>query len=133
MWLVAEVTAVSRFRSRVALAAAVVLIGALACGAFVQASYWRNSETLWTHALTVTSDNDVAHNNLGYLCVDRGELDQAISHFETASSIRSRKQDPHYDVGSAFVQMNLADTLARKGLSDEAMVHFEDAIRLQPR
>src|SRR5207249_8083771 len=73
VWLVAEVAAVSRFRSRVALAAAVVLIGALACGAFVQTSYWRNSETLWTHALAVTSNNDVAHNNLGYLCVDRGE------------------------------------------------------------
>ena len=132
VWLVAEVAAVSRFRSRVALAAAVVLIGALACGAFVQTSYWRNSETLWTHALAVTSNNDVAHNNLGYLCVDRGELDQAISHFEAASSIRSRKQDPHYDVGSAFVQMNLADSLARKGLSDEAMVHYEEALRLQP-
>ena len=132
VWLVAEVAAVSRFRSRVALAAAVVLIGALACGAFVQTSYWRNSETLWTHALAVTSNNDVAHNNLGYLCVDRGELDQAISHFEAASSIRSRKQDSHYDVGSAFVQMNLADSLARKGLSDEAMVHYEEALRLQP-
>ena len=132
VWLVAEVAAVSRFRSRVALAAAVVLIGALACGAFVQTSYWRNSETLWTHALAVTSNNDVAHNNLGYLCVDRGKLDQAISHFEAASSIRSRKQDPHYDVGSAFVQMNLADSLARKGLSDEAMVHYEEALRLQP-
>ena len=28
--------------------------------------------------------------------------------------------------------MNLADALARKGLSDEAMVHYEEAIRLQP-
>ena len=28
--------------------------------------------------------------------------------------------------------MNLADTLARKGRSDDAMVHYEEAIRLQP-
>lgn len=28
--------------------------------------------------------------------------------------------------------MNLADALARKGQSDEAMVHYEQAIRLQP-
>ena len=28
--------------------------------------------------------------------------------------------------------MNLADDLARKGRSDEAMVHYEEAIRLQP-
>jgi tetratricopeptide (TPR) repeat protein len=80
----------------------------------------------------VTSDNDVAHNNLGYLCVDRGELDKAISHFETALRIRSGKQDPHYDVGTAFMQMNLANALARNGKSDEAMIHYNEAIRLQP-
>jgi tetratricopeptide (TPR) repeat protein len=132
VWLAADVTAVHQSRSRLGVATAVVIIGALAWAAFIQTSYWRNSETLWTHALAVTSDNDFAHNNLGYLCVDRNELDKAIWHFETASRIRSSKLDPHYDVGSAFVQMNLADALARKGQPDKAMVHFEEAIKLQP-
>ena len=132
VWLAADVTAVRQSRSRFAVATAVVIIVALAWAAFIQTSYWRNSETLWTHALAVTSDNDFAHNNLGYLCVDRGELDKAISHFETALRIRSSRQDTHYNVGSAFVQMNLADALARKGQSDEAMVHYEEAIKLQP-
>jgi tetratricopeptide (TPR) repeat protein len=132
VWLVADVAAVRQSRSRFAVATAVVIIVALAWAAFIQTSYWRNSEILWTHALAVTSDNDFAHNNLGYLCVERGELDKAISHFETALRIRSGKQDRHYDVGTAFVQMNLADSLARKGQSDEAMVHYEQAITLQP-
>jgi tetratricopeptide (TPR) repeat protein len=132
VWLVSDVMAVPQFKSRVAGAVGIVIIGALAWAAFIQTSYWRNSETLWTHALAVTSDNDFAHNNLGYLCVDRNELDKAIWHFETASRIRSSKLDPHYDVGSAFVQMNLADALARKGQPDKAMVHFEEAIKLQP-
>src|SRR5213596_219856 len=134
VWLAADVTAVHQSRSRFAVAAAVAIaiIAVLAWQAFIQTSYWRNSETLWTHALTVTTDNDVAHNNLGYLRVDRDELDKAISHFESAARIRSGKTDPHYDVGSAFVQMNLADALARKGRSDEAMVHYEEALRLQP-
>jgi len=132
VWLAADVTAVRQSRSRFAVATAVVIIVALAWAAFIQTSYWRNSETLWTHALAVTSDNDVAHNNLGYLCVDRGELDKAISHFEAASRIRSSRLNKHYNVGSAFVQMNLADALARKGQSDEAMVHYEEAIKLQP-
>ena len=132
VWFAADVAAVREYRSRFTTATAVVIILALASAAFIQASYWRNSETLWTHALDVTSDNDFAHNNLGYLCVDRGELDKAIAHFEAALEIRSRKLDPHYDVGSAFVQMNLADALARKGQPDEALVHYEEAIRLQP-
>jgi Flp pilus assembly protein TadD len=132
VWFVADVTAAFQRSSRIAVASAVVIIVALGWGAFIQTSYWRNSETLWTHALAVTSDNDVAHNNLGYLCADRGELDKAISHFETALRIRSSKRDPHYSVGSAFVQVNLADALSRKGQPDEAMVHYEEAIKLQP-
>ena len=133
VWLVADVTAVSQRRSRVVVPAAVIIVVlALAWASFIQASYWRNSETLWTHALAVTSNNDVAHNNLGYLCANRGELDKAISHFETALTIRSSKRDPHYSVGSAFVQVNLADALSRKGQPDEAIVHYDEAIKSQP-
>jgi len=132
VWLAGDVIVVRWSGSRSAVITALAIIVGLAWAAFIQTSYWRNSETLWTHALAVTSDNDVAHNNLGYLCVDRGELDKAISHFETALKIRSGKSDPHYSVASAFVQMNLADALARKGQSDQAMVHYEEAIRLQP-
>src|SRR6266567_4076506 len=132
VWLTADVLAVRQSRLRFAVATAVVIIIALSWAAFIQTSYWRNSETLWTHALAVTSENDFAHNNLAYLLVDRGELDDAISHFEAAARIRSRKTDRHYNVGSAFVEMNLADALARKGESDEALVHYEQAIKLEP-
>jgi tetratricopeptide (TPR) repeat protein len=134
VWFAIDVATVRQSKRRVAVitGAAVLIILALAWVAFIQTSYWRNSEALWTHALVVTSDNDVAHNNLGYLCNDRGDLDQAISHFESAARIRSGKRDPHYDLASAFVQMNLGDALARKGRSDEAMMHYDEAIRLQP-
>ena len=134
VWAVGDVAAVGQVGlwRGVATAGAVVVVAALACTAFTQTSYWRNSETLWTHTLAVTTDNDVAHNNLGYLCVDRGELDKAMSHFEAASKIRSGKLDPHYNLGTAFVEMNLGDALARKGQPDEAMAHFEQAIKLQP-
>src|SRR6476660_2270555 len=103
VWLAVDLMAVCHCWPQLAVATAAAIILALAWAAFHQTSYWRNSETLWTHALEVTSDNDVAHNNLGYLCVDRGELDEAISHFEAASRIRSGKRDPHYDLASAFV------------------------------
>jgi protein O-mannosyl-transferase len=134
VWFAIDLATVRRSKPQVAVttAVAVLIILALAWAAFIQTSCWRNSEALWTHALAVTADNDVAHNNLGYLCAERGELDKAISHFESAARIRSGKRDGHYDVGSAFMQMNLADALARKGRSDEAMVHYEEAIRLQP-
>src|SRR5207253_10566606 len=134
VWVAGDVAVVGHVRlSRgIATAGTIVVIAALACTAFTQTSYWRNSETLWAHALAVTTDNDFAHNNLGYLCVDRGELDEAMSHFEAASKIRSGKLHPHYNLGTAFVEMNIGDALARKGQPDEAMTHFEQAITLQP-
>ena len=134
VWFAVDLATVRGSKPRVALttAAVALIILALAWMASIQTSYWRNSEVLWTHALAVTSDNDIAHNNLGYLCNDRGELDIAISHFESAARIRAGKRDPHYNLASAFVQMNLGDALARKGRSDEAMVHYDEAIRLQP-
>jgi len=56
-----------------------------------------------------------------------------MSHFEAASKIRSGKLDPHYNLGTAFVEMNLGDALARKGQPDEAMAHFEQAIKTAAR
>lgn len=134
VWAVGDVVAARQFRlwRMVAAAGSVVVVAALACIAFAQTTYWRNSETLWTHALAVTTNNDVAHNNLGYLCIDRGDLDEAISHFEAASKIRSSKLNPHYYLGTAFIEMNLGDALARKGQPNEAMAHFEQAMKLQP-
>src|SRR6266496_2600170 len=109
-----------------------VIIIALSWRAFVQTSYWKNSETLWNHALAVTADNDAAHNNLGYLFLQRGELDSAISHFETALQIRSRNSAVHYNFGGAVIENNLANALARRGLPSEAVGHYEKAVKLRP-
>jgi tetratricopeptide (TPR) repeat protein len=80
----------------------------------------------------VTSDNDVAHNNLGFLSLRRGELDRAISHFQSALDIRSGSAETHYDLGAALIHNNLGNALARKGLAHEAIPHYEEAIKLRP-
>jgi protein O-mannosyl-transferase len=108
---------------------AIVSLGVRALG---QASYWKNSETLWNHTLAVTGENDVAHNNLGFLLLRRGELDKAISEFQAALDIRSRNTDTHYTLGAALIQSNLGNALARKQLWDEAIDHLQEAVRLRP-
>jgi tetratricopeptide (TPR) repeat protein len=74
----------------------------------------------------------MAHNNLGYLFLRRGELDKAISHFETALKIRSDNASAHYNLGGALIENNLATALARKGLLGEAIGHYEKAEKLRP-
>jgi tetratricopeptide (TPR) repeat protein len=104
-------------------AATVLLVGALSWRAWLQTSYWRDSETLFTHALAVTSNNDVALNNLGIIFLDKGQLDKAISKLEAAIDLRPENAPAHN---------NLAKALLRKGQVSEAMVHYRKFLELEP-
>src|SRR5206468_9116567 len=69
-WAVTDLTRLWRSRRLALGGAAVVVLGTLTWPSRLQASYWRDSETLFTHALAVTSNNDVALNNLGIIFLD---------------------------------------------------------------
>ena len=100
------------------------IVGALAWLASIQASFWRNSETLWTHALAVTRDNAMAHLGLGDLYFVRGKTDEAIAEFRTALKIQPT---------SPYVHANLGAALVGSGAFDEAIEHLETTIRLKPQ
>jgi tetratricopeptide (TPR) repeat protein len=131
-WLVADVSSTLRRRKEILVAAASIIIVSLAGCAWKQTTYWRNSETLWTHTLAVTKDNDVAHTNFGMLLTERGQLDDALSHFQAALDVRSSSAHSHYDLSLALIHGDIANALARKGRLDEAMLHLREAVKFQP-
>jgi len=132
VWGAADLANTWQLRREYLWLAATITIAVLSYGAAVQTSFWKNSERLWDHTLSVTSDNDFAHNNLGFLHLRRGELDKGISHFETALKIRSGTSQTRYNLGTALVHVNLANALAREGRPEEAIVHYEQAVKLRP-
>jgi hypothetical protein len=68
-----------------------------------QVAYWRNSETLFRHALEVTSGNDVAEHNLGnYLMGIPGRLPEAIEHLEASLRINPWSAKTRADLGTAL-------------------------------
>jgi tetratricopeptide (TPR) repeat protein len=91
--------------------------------AHVQASYWQNSESLWTHTLACTSDNVVAENNFGNTLLDNGNIDGAMVHFQKALQIIPNHAEAHYNLGNA---------LFRKGDVNEAIVQYQDALQSKP-
>jgi tetratricopeptide (TPR) repeat protein len=110
---------------RVALPAATALaIAACAIVASRQVGYWKNTEILWTHTVSVTDDNFFAHSYLAKALAESGKLDEALVHHRAALRIRP---------DSAVTHHNLGFTLARLGRVDEAIEHFETALRLNPR
>ncbi len=93
---------------------------AIFAATFIQAASWRNSVTLFEHALAVTDGNYVAHNNLG-AALRRAE---AIPHFEEAIRLRPRYPE---------AQNNLGEALLTAGRINEAIPHIAEALRLDPK
>jgi tetratricopeptide (TPR) repeat protein len=123
-WTVADLTRSWRFQRILLGAGAIFILGAFSWRAWVQTSYWRNSEALFTHALAVTENNDVALNNLGILSLEKGQLDDAISKLEAAINVRP-DNGPAHD--------NLAKALLKKGRVAEAMVHYRKFLEIEPQ
>jgi tetratricopeptide (TPR) repeat protein len=122
-WAVADLTASWRRQRTILSAAAILTIAVLSWRAWVQTSYWRDSETLFTHVLAVTSNNDVAENNLGIVFLRKGKLDDAISLLQAAVDLRPENSPAHE---------NLAKALLQKGQVADALVHYRKLLELQP-
>lgn len=67
-------------KHRLTLAAVIVAVSAVLT--YRQTSYWRDSITLWTHAVDLDPENDVALYNLGSALADAGRRDEAIARYE---------------------------------------------------
>ena len=122
-WGVADLTALYRHRRSILSTAAILVIGALSLCAWVQTSYWRDSETLFRHALAVTRNNDVAENNLGIVFLQQGKVDEAISLLQSAVDLRPDNSPAHE---------NLAKALLQKGQVADALIHYRKILELQP-
>ena len=122
-WAMVDVTTVWRRHRSIFSAAAILIIGVLSWTAWLQTRYWRDSETLFNHALAVTASNDVAENNLGIVYLRQGKLDEAISLLQAAVDLRPDNSPAHE---------NLAKALLQKGRVADALVHYRKLLELQP-
>ena len=138
------------------LAAAACLASAVL--SWVQIGCWRNSETLFRHALAVTNDNSVANHNLGsYLMTSPERLSEALPYLEAAVRIDPESAPARTDLGTALGKMgrlsdaiaqlqvaarlepdaskphiSLGTALAYAGHLPEAAAEFESALRIDP-
>jgi protein O-mannosyl-transferase len=85
-----------------------------------QTGYWKNSFTLFEHAISVVPSNFIAENNLAEAYMQTGRQDLALPHAVRATQLRPRFGLAHYNVGTM---------LAAEHRGDEARREFELAIR----
>ena len=122
-WAAAELSMRWRHRHLILGTLAVFTLTALILSARAQASYWKDSESLWTHALTRTSDNAMAELNLGEAVYKLGRTDEAIGHFERALQIEPNEATVHGSLGSALMKI---------GQTKAALAHFQKSLEIKP-
>ncbi len=106
-----------------AMAAAGLYAVVLGICTWIQCGYWRNSESLFRHALLVTPDNPVARNHLGYALEQQGKFDQALAEYQRAVSL-----SPEDGPGLG----NVGNVLATRGELDEAVRWYLPALEHDP-
>jgi tetratricopeptide (TPR) repeat protein len=113
-----------RPRTRVALlAGSAIVVLALTAATSIQARTWRDSATLFRHAIRVTDDNYVAHVNLGNTFARAGELDSAEAQYREALRIEPDQVEALHNLGGILLQ---------RGDPHGAAAKYRAAIRLRP-
>jgi tetratricopeptide (TPR) repeat protein len=103
--------------------AVVAAVLALASVARAQVMQWRDTVTLFTHALAVTGPNPTALVNLGAALEDRGDIADAMARYDEALGL---------DPGNRIAENRAAGVLAAQGRLDEAVGHYREALRRHP-
>ena len=138
-------------------ASAVMLVVVLGFITWKQTQVWRDSETLWRHALAINDNSYFAHHFLATALLDKGESTEALSHFNKSLEINPDYASAHAGLGSALAELgdleksaqqfrralvldpgsmeahyNLGRILARRGETEQAVAHYTQALAINP-
>ena len=157
VWGIAEVLANRRLGQAVLGAMGVAVT--ITCVAITrqQMSHWRDGIAVHEHALAVTTNNHVAHFNLGADLARQGKYEAAIAHYQAALQAYPSYPDAHFSMavaltargrleeaaeqyrgvlrltpGNALARNNLGVVLSKLGKPDEALLQYVAAVRFKP-
>ena len=118
---------------------------------------FKSEDALWTDTLARNPHSWLAHNNLGSAFIEKGQLDDAVSHYQKALEINPNSTETLTNLGAALVQKgrvddavaryqkalainpnyvlahnNLGLALAQRGHVDDAVAHYQKALQINP-
>lgn len=108
---------------RLAYSLTAAIIAACILLSWRQASYWRDTTTLFNHALDSTQDNYMALTVLGRYLERQGRLDEALNSFNEALEIA-----PWYE----YAKVHQGIILMNQGRLDAAVFKYNEAILQNP-
>jgi len=122
-----------------------------------QSSHYLTEESLWRDTIFQNPGCWMALNNLGFVCLTRGEPDTAIALFQQGLQINPEDAEAEKKLGWAFrdkgqlddavfhlkrsisldhddlfAHYNLAGIYSQQGLHEAAVLEYQEALRIQP-
>jgi cytochrome c-type biogenesis protein CcmH/NrfG len=123
VWAVADLLQPLRYRREILASVAPIIIAALGWRAWIQTSYWSNTERLWDRTLAVTGQNDFAHFALGEFMLKVRRWDEAIAQFKIVLASHPNDADANFQMGYALME---------KDDLEAAISHFETTLQAKP-
>ena len=122
-WGFPEVLSKWRYKRITIIPIAVAVLSILAVTTWFQTRYWKNGITLFEHALEVTENNYVVHNNLGFALKEEGRVTEAVENYLAALRI-----NPDFEMA----HLNIGVILAGRGDNEAAIKHYKEVLRIKP-
>jgi Tfp pilus assembly protein PilF len=123
-WGFADLTGQWPARRYILTTGAAVVTITLAILTWKQTATWRDSETVWRHAIAVTAKNDTAFRNLGDALIIKERYNDAIVEYKHALQANRNNAGAENGLGTAFM---------KKGSVERAVFHYQKAIELRPQ
>jgi protein O-mannosyl-transferase len=96
-----------------------------------QAHVWKDGMTLFTHAVEVTDDNFVAHDNLGVELDRFGRSDEALAQYR--ETLRIKPGDRNGEQNLAQASFAKGQRLLEQGNLEGALAAFQEGLRYRPQ
>src|SRR4029079_5372695 len=92
----------SAVRAHTVLAAyvtATIIVMVFSVSTWRQTMVWRDTGTLWSHALKLNANSSIAHYNLARFLASHGEREKAMAHYRKGLNIRPHDAEAHNILG----------------------------------
>jgi tetratricopeptide (TPR) repeat protein len=122
-WGIGELSEKWPYRKIILWPASLAVLSVLAICSYLQTGYWKDSITLYQHALKVTEDNSLAHINIALPLFEQGRIDEAIRHMTQAIQIAPKSRQALNALGLY---------LYKAGRIDEAADCFQKVLEIDP-
>ncbi|QWR76582.1 tetratricopeptide repeat protein [Candidatus Magnetomonas plexicatena] len=103
---------------------AILAIIAMMLISYKQISYWRNSETILRHSISVTENNYILYNNLADTLLRQWKISEAVNNYSAAISIKPDFADSRAGIGITYMYA---------GNTEKALENLNLALQLNSR